>query len=201
MKKELQEIKELLIVVDMVNGFIKEGALANKDAMHIVPKQIELIEKFIERKQGILFVKDTHTEDSIEFQSFPPHCLKGSFEANLIDELKKYEKDGLSIEKNSTSFIFAEGFLKLIDEMKNLKRVIGVGVCSDICIPNGFIPLKNYFNQNNKDIEIIVPIDSVETFNSPTHNKEEYSSASTLLMAQSGIKLVKTIKTIEWRDQ
>lgn len=200
MKKELQEIKELLIVVDMVNGFIKEGALANKDAMHIVPKQIELIEKFLKRKQGILFIKDTHTENSIEFQSFPPHCIKGSSEANLIDEFLKYEKDGLSIEKNSTSFIFAEGFLKLIDEMKNLKRVIGVGVCSDICIPNGFIPLKNYFNQNNKDIEIIVPIDSVETFNSPNHNRDEYTKASNILMAQSGIKLIKTIKDIEWRD-
>ena len=43
MKENLKELKEILIVVDMVNGFVKEGTLANSGYMEIVPKQIELI--------------------------------------------------------------------------------------------------------------------------------------------------------------
>ena len=53
MIESLKEIRELLIIVDMVNGFVKEGILANSEYMKIVPKQIELIKMFIERRQGI----------------------------------------------------------------------------------------------------------------------------------------------------
>lgn len=198
--KKLKEVRELLIVVDMVNGFIREGVLANRDAVHIIPKQINLINKFIEREQGVVFIKDTHVENSIEFKIFPSHCLKGTSEAELIDELKEYEKYGISIEKNSTSFMFSNDFQKLLLELENLKKVYVVGVCSDICVFNGSVPLKNYFDQHNKNVDIFVVEDSVETFNSLNHDREMYWNASKLLMEQCGIKIISTIDNIEWSD-
>lgn len=33
--------------------------------------------------------------------------------------------------------------------------------------------------------------DAIETFDSPSHSREEYSKASKLLMSQAGIRLVK----------
>ena len=107
MKENLKDLQELLIIIDMVNGFVKEGTLANPEYMKIVPKQIELIKKFIERKQGILFIKDTHTSDSVEFKTFPAHCLEGTEESELIDELKVYENYGISIPKNSTASVIS----------------------------------------------------------------------------------------------
>ena len=197
--KDLEGIEEVMIVVDTVNGFMVDGALANPAAMHIVPKQIKLIEKILERNGLLLFVKEAHNKGCVEFNTFPEHCIKGSREAELVDALKPYEEYGITIEKNSTSFMFAKGFIKLMRLLKNLKVVYGSGVCSDICIPNGFVPLKNYFNQNNRDVEIIIPLDSVDTFDAPNHNRMEYQHASNILMEQSGIKLVKTINDIEWR--
>lgn len=194
MKEDLKELRELLVVVDMVNGFIRNGALADQSVGHIIPRQVEMIEDFIRRKQGVLFINDTHTDDSIEFKYFPPHCIKGSGEEELVDELKPYEDYAMKIEKNSTSAIFAGGFLKLIDEMINLKRVIGVGCESDICVPNLFIPLKNYFNEHNRDVDVIVCEDAVETYDAPFHDRTKYHEASLLLMNQAGIKLVKTYK-------
>lgn len=191
MKENLTELKELLIVVDMVNGFIKEGALADSSVGHIIPEIELLVKDFFSRNQGVIFVKDCHTPDSVEFETFPVHCLKGTLEAELVGELKKYEEFGISIEKNSTSAIFAEGFLHLIDGMTSLERVVGVGCESDICVPNLFIPLKNYFNQHNRDVEILIPENAIETYDSPSHSREEYSKASRLLMEQSGLKLVK----------
>lgn len=199
MKENLKEIRELLIVIDMVNGFINEGALADPSVGVIIPEQIKIIEDFIKRKQGIMFVKDTHTKDSIEFKTFPSHCLKDTSEAELVKELKVYEPYGISIEKNSTSAIFAEGFITLMEQMANLEKVIGVGVESDICVPNLLIPLKNYFNQYNRDVEIIVPENAIATFDSKDHPREVYENASKLLMSQSGIRLVKKYERKEER--
>ena len=42
----------------------------------------------------------------------------------------------------------------------------------------------------NRDVEIIVPKDTIDTYDAPGHGKEEYQNASDLLMSQSGIKLV-----------
>lgn len=197
--KDLEQIEEIVIITDTVNGFMKGGALANPNAMHIVPKQIQLVEKILKRNGLLVIVKECHDENCTEFNDFPPHCIENTWEAQLIDELKPYEPHGITIEKNSTSFMFARGFINLMKLLKNLKRVIDTGVCSDICIPNGLIPLKNYFNQENRNVEIIVPEDCVDTFNAPNHKKDEYWHASKILMEQSGIKLVKTINDIDWR--
>ena len=97
--QNLKELKELLVVVDMVNGFVKKGSLADSYIEHIIPEQIRLIEEFLKAKQGVLFIKDAHTKDSKEFDSFPPHCIKGTEEAELVDELKPYEPDAMCIEK------------------------------------------------------------------------------------------------------
>ena len=56
--KNLESIEEVMIVVDTVNGFMVDGALANPAAMHIVPKQIKLIEKILERNGLLVFVKE-----------------------------------------------------------------------------------------------------------------------------------------------
>lgn len=189
--QNLEELKEILVVVDMVNGFVKEGSLADPYISHIIPEQIRLIEDFLKRKQGVLFIKDAHTKDSKEFDSFPPHCIKGTTEAELVSELKPYEEKGISIEKNSTSAIFAEGFLKLIQQMKQLERVVTVGCEADICIPNLAIPLQNYFNQINQETKVIVPLNAIETFDGPSHDRREYFEIGTKMMANSGITLVK----------
>lgn len=189
--KELKEIRELLIIVDMVNGFVKEGVMADPYISHIVSEQIRLIKMMLEKNEGVAFVKEAHEEDSMEFASFPRHCVKGTSEAEVIDELKPFEKDALVYGKNSTSAMFAKNFLNDIDKMINLQKIILTGCCSDICILNLGIPLKNYFNQFNRNIDIYVPENAVETYDAPNHNRDEYNEMAFKLMNQSGLKLVK----------
>lgn len=184
-----EELEKLLIVVDMVNGFIKKGNMADPYINHITPALIKLIEEKLNEGEGIAFIKDTHYENSSEFKKFPPHCIKGSGEEELIDELKGYEKYGLSYEKNSTSTIFAKNFLKDIESMKKLREVIVTGCCTDICVLNLVIPLINYFDENNKDVQVTVRSDLVETYNSPNHNREEYNEMALKLMRQAGAKV------------
>lgn len=185
--KSREEIKKLLVVVDMVNGFIKSGIMHDEDINRITPRIKSLVEKYLSEKEGVAFIKDTHTDDSVEFRKFPPHCVVGTGEEELIDELKPYEQYGMSFEKNSTSTMYAPGFMKEIDAMPNLEEVVISGCCTDICVLNLALPLTNYFDQNNRMVEIRVPENVVETYNSETHNREEYNQMSLKLLKQAGI--------------
>lgn len=191
MKKELEELKQLLIIVDMVNGFVKEGAMADKKIAHIIPEQLRLIKMILEKNEGLAFIKDNHELGCREFERFPIHCVIGTEEAELVDELKPYEKEALVYPKNSTSAIFAPNFMEDIQRMKNLKEVIITGCCTDICDMNLAIPLQNYFDQNNQKVDIIVPTNAVETYDAPYHNRDEYTKMAYKFLEQSGIQLVK----------
>ena len=91
----LKLYKDCLIIVDMLNGFVREGVLHDKEISKIIPKQIKLIKEAKETKQLIIFIKDNHTKESTEFARFgnTTHCLKGTSESEVVDELKIYEQE------------------------------------------------------------------------------------------------------------
>lgn len=182
-----ENVEKLLIVVDMINGFVREGAMADKYIENIIPEIVKLVE---EKEDSTIFIKDCHEKDAIEFKSYPEHCIKGTSESELVEELKKFENSENVYEKNSTSAMYAENFMRDIDKMENLKQVTIVGCCTDICVLNLAIPLNNYFNQKNRNIEIIIPKNAVETFNSDVHKRDEYNDFAFKLMSQAGIKVV-----------
>lgn len=191
-KKRLEEIKRVLYVVDVLNGFVRGGNLADSTVSYIIPEIVRLVEEIKNDTDSVVaFIKDSHQMGCKEFDTFPVHCLEGSWEAELVDELKPYENDALVYYKNSTSAMFAPGFMSDVDKMKNLREAIIVGLELDICDINLGIPLINYFNQNNRDVDVVVPMNAVETFDSPVHNREEYTNMAYKFMEQGGLKLVR----------
>ena len=191
--RDLKVYKGMLIVVDMVNGFVREGVLHDERIADVIPRQLELIKEAKHRGDLIVFVKDTHDIDAIEFKRFgnTKHCVRGTSEAELVDEFREFENDDdtISIEKNSTSFMEAVEFRKLLSEMINLRRVDVIGCCTDICDFNGTMGMANYFDQHNRDVEISVHTDAVATY--AEEDRKNYVDASYLLMKQQGIQLVK----------
>jgi nicotinamidase-related amidase len=186
----LGELKRLLIIVDMVNGFVREGEMADKYIEHIIPEQIKLI-KDLRKNEGLAFIEDSHKVDCKEFDRYPVHCVEGTYEAELVKELLPFEKDALVYKKNSTSAIYAPNFIQDIDMMKNLKEVIITGCCTDICDLNLAVPLQNYFDEQDRRVNIIVPTNAVETYDAPWHNRDEYNTMAFKIMSQAGIQLVK----------
>lgn len=191
--KNLKIYRKALIVVDMVNGFVREGVLHDDNISRVIPRQIELIEEYNKENELIIFIKDTHEINSTEFKRFggTTHCLKGTAEAELVDELKVYEdKDNsLSIEKNSTSYMEAPLFRKVIGNATNINKIDIVGCCTDICDFNGTMALANYLDQYNRDVTINVHLDAVATY--LEEERQKYVDAAYLLMEQQGIRLVK----------
>ena len=102
----------------------------------------------------------------------------------LIDNIK-------IVKKNSTNGFFALDSLNFDDT----DNIIIVGDCTDICIYQLAITLKSYFNQNNINKDIIVPINLVDTYNiDNVHPAELLNIVFLNSMIQNGIKVVKEIK-------
>ena len=177
--------------MDMVNGFVTKGDLHDKEIGKIVPRQIELLKEAKANNHLVVFIKDTHTEESTENKRFGKlrHCIEGSGEEEVIDKLKPFEEDAISIQKNSTSFMEAPDFRELIEKTTNLKTVDVVGCCTDICDFNGTMGLANYFDQWNRDVEIYMHQDAIATL--AEEARQNYVDAANLLMKQQGIRLVK----------
>lgn len=195
--EELKSYKKALYVIDMVNGFVNEGPLHDKHIRGTIAEQIKLLESMKKEGEGIAFVKENHGINSTEFKNFPPHCIEGTSEALLVPELQVYEKDALVYLKNSTSAMFAPNMMEDLIAMENLEEVIGVGCCTDICVLNFLVPLKNYFNQMNRDIDIIAVKNAIDTYHIPgIHDREEYENMAYKLMQQAGIILVDDINEL-----
>jgi len=185
--KRIEETERLLIVVDMVKGFIDFGNMADPGIRNIVPRMKEVIEDFLEKEDAVFFIRDSHPEGAAEFEKFPVHCLEGDAESELIEELMPYEEKGLTFKKNSTSAMFAEGFQETLSKMKKLKEVVVCGCCSDICVINLATPLSTFFDELNQKVKVWVPSNLMETFDSPVHGREAYNAMTVKMLNLVGI--------------
>lgn len=183
-------MKKLLIIIDMVNGFVKEGALADKNINAITPNIIEKINEYIKNNNDIISIQEGHHKNSKEFENFPEHCILGTKEAELIDELKPYEQYIKVIRKNSTCGFITNDFSKYLQENENKLEEIDIcGCCTDLCVMNFAIPLKNYINEKDLNIRVKMQKNCVETYDSPYHNRKEYNNMALKIMKQNGIDI------------
>ncbi|MBE0415692.1 MAG: nicotinate phosphoribosyltransferase, partial [Dehalococcoidia bacterium] len=129
-------------------------------ARRIIPNIERLLEQEVKRGSRIFFICDHHTPDDPEFQMFPPHCVEGTSETELIAELAKYP--GEVIPKRRFSGFFESD---LGEKLKALapEKLIVCGVCTDICV------LHTVADARNRDYEVEVPVDCVASFNLAAH--------------------------------
>jgi len=194
-RKELNEVERAMFLIDMNVGFCEEGNLADPTIKQIVPNIIPVIRETLEAGEAFFVVNDKHTKESVELKRYADHCM-GDKESRTIKELSIYEQyANKTFYKNSTCALFAPGVIDTFLEMNNLKQVIITGCCTDICIQNFAIALRNFLDEMNIDAEIVVPKDAVETFHIPSvHDRKENNKRAYTVMENTGIKLVKTMK-------
>lgn len=183
----------VVLVVDMINGFVKDGALADP----AIQKAAKPIADLIEQTQApAWFITDTHAEDAMEFENFPPHCLKGSEEAQVIDELIPYVKPDHIIEKNAISAIFAPDFGRMLESLPEETDLIVTGCCTDLCVEQLALPLLSWIRQNNQlKKRVIVPVNTVDTYHiEGVHDAKEWNRVALQSMAANGVMVVSAIE-------
>ena len=174
-----------LIIIDINNGFAKKGALYNERVEKLINPITEYAKQF---KGKILAFTDSHKKDSIEFESYPVHCLEGTWESEVVDELKAI-KDLMVIKKNTTNGFLERDFQGFLDWNKDINKFEIVGCLTDICVYQFAVTLKTYFTHIGKNVEVIVKKDLVDTFDSVGHNAEEINKIFLDSMMANGIKI------------
>ena len=157
-------MSNVVLVVDMVRGFLESGhnLYCGDAARDIIPNVQSLLAR--ERAAGsqILFVSDHHDPDDLEFQIFPVHCVKGTEEPNVIQELADFVTDSNVVPKNRYSAFFNTDLAQRLVELRPDKLIV-CGVCTDICV------LHTTADARNRDYPVEVPTDCVATFDPQAH--------------------------------
>ena len=190
---ELNPENTVLVIVDMINGFCKSGNLYSPRVEKLIDNTVRILKLCKEHGIKAITFADSHTEASSEFRAYPVHCMKGTFESEVIDELKEVGGYTL-IEKNSTNGFLEKEFQEWLKASPNITNMIIIGDCTDICVEQFSNSVKAYFNIQNRESRIIVPMDAVETFDSEMHKADLLSVVALYMMAGNGIELVKSIE-------
>lgn len=187
--KDLDREQTALVIVDMVNGFAREGTLKSPRVEGLIAEIAELSKACDRLQIAKLAFADCHTKDSPEFDSYPEHCMVDTFEGEMVDELREIGGYTL-IPKNSTNGFLEAAFQRWLEENEHINTFVITGDCTDICVQQFSITLKTWFNMQNKKSRIIVPINAVETYDLSLHNGDLMNVMALYNMMINGIEIV-----------
>ena len=194
-----------VISVDVIEGFCRIGPLASDRIKGIITPIVELFKKAHQLGvENIVLPQDSHPADSPEFKNFPPHCITGTQEAETVKEFKElpfFDKMRV-FEKESVNSGIDTGLKEWLLE-KDLKKIVIVGDCTDLCIYHLAMFISHLGHTNKIDWEIIMPLNAVQTYDLPVEAAKQIGAVphpGDLLhivfmyhMALNGIKVVKEI--------
>ena len=154
--------ERVVIVVDMIRGFLEEGhpLYLGEGARQIIPCVAELLRREQAAGSKVICLVDTHAPDDKEFQMFPPHCIEGTAETEVIPELADFP--GEIIPKRHYSGFFETPLEIRLQELAPAEIIV-IGVCTDICV------MHTVADACNRDYPVTIYADCVATFDEEMH--------------------------------
>lgn len=202
-KLNFNEVEKALYIIDMNNGFVNFGSMANPKYNDLVPEQIRMIKKVRDEKGIVNFILEAHKEDSLEFKTYPAHCIIGTAESCLVPELLPEQKkiNTYTYYKNCINGMLTGDVQKDIERLKALKEVIIEGVCADLCVMDFARTYARYLDQINKEAKLFVVKNAIDTFDAPGHNRNEWLDIAYKVMTQAGIIVVDNYRELEEKEK
>ena len=158
-------MKKTLLVIDMLEGFLREyfPLYCGKDAENIVPFVVGKISENTAADNPVIFIADNHDPDDEEFKMFPPHCVKGTKESEVLPELLQAagEKYKLIPKTRYSGFFGTTLERELAEAAPEMVEV--VGVCTNICV---FFTVEGL---RNRDYPTTVFREGVASFDKQAH--------------------------------
>ncbi|MGH2709642.1 MAG: cysteine hydrolase family protein [Actinomycetota bacterium] len=157
----------ILMVTDVQEGFTRKGNLASPECTAAIPRVVAIVKEALDAGTPVIFTKDSHVENDLEFKMFPPHCIVGTDEHELVEELRGFEPDAAAvIQKRRYSAFFDTELEKVLEQLEPDEVQI-IGFCTDICV------LHTTSDLRNRDYDVVIRKDGCETFNAPGHDNQE----------------------------
>jgi nicotinamidase-related amidase len=168
--------KIAVISVDVINGFCYEGPLASPRVATIVDPIVALFKKTYQAGvRHFILTQDTHPADAVEFESYPPHCIRGTHESEAVDKFKElpFFEQFWVIPKNSINSVIGTDLNAWLDVHPEVNTFITVGDCTDLCTYQLAMHLKLRANARNEKARVILPVDCVDTYDLPVKLAQE----------------------------
>ncbi len=126
-------MSKALLIVDMLNDFINpKGKLFFERAQDVVDPIVTIRKACKDAGIPVIYNCDAHPEDSKEFEAWPPHCIAGTWGAQIIDELEPAPDDHIVL-KDSLDFFSADKAIELINTL-GVTQLIMVGTATEYCV-------------------------------------------------------------------
>jgi nicotinamidase-related amidase len=195
-----------LFCVDVTNGFCHFGPLSSERVRGIIAPIARLFR--LAEAAGIshfLLPQDAHAPNAAEFAHYPPHCIRGTEEAQIVPELAElpFADRFLVFPKNSVHAAHGTDLDAWLAAHPEVTHRIVVGDCTDICAYHLAMHLHTTALANNQAYPVIVPADCVDTYDIPVetarqagilpHPAETFHPVFLYSMALNGVRVVKTI--------
>jgi nicotinamidase-related amidase len=193
-----------VLAVDVTNGFCSEGALSSPRVGRIA----EPIARLFVRAYDLgvchfLLPQDTHSEDAVEFESFPAHCVRGTDEPVTVPELRDLPFSDLFtiMEKDSISSDIDTELDDWLDGHPEVTTLVTAGDCTDFCVYQLAMHLRLRANALNlREVRVLLPVDCVDTFDIPVdvakqigampHHGDLIHLVFLFSLAQNGVEVV-----------
>jgi nicotinamidase-related amidase len=199
--------KVAIISVDVIKGFCNTGPLSSPRVAGIVDPIVALMKKAWDKNVfHFILSQDTHEPDAKEFSAWPPHCIRGTEEAETVDEIRNlpFFDQMLLLEKNSIASGLNNDLQQWVLDHPEVEYYIVVGDCSDLCTYQLAMFLRLDANERQVKRIVIVPEDCVQTYDLSVETAKEIGAFphpgdflhAVFLnhMALNGIEVVKTIQ-------
>ena len=136
-----------LVLVDPVKGFVcpGAGALAPREESPSMRHMVDVCDQraraFLKRKRPVFVFLDCHRPDQKE-PPYPPHCVRGSGEEEIVAELEWLRNEpGVSFRNKDC----VNGFVGAVDtdgrnvfsewlKTHRVENLLVAGICTDICV-------------------------------------------------------------------
>ena len=159
--------KTAILSVDVINGFCYEGPLASPRVAGIVEPIASLFTTaWNSGVRQIILCQDTHEPEAVEFSAWPPHCVRGTPEAETVDAFKKlpFYNQLIVVPKNSISSTTNTGLDMWISSHPGIDTYIVVGDCTDLCTYQLAMQIRVDANSRQLNRRVIVPANCVDTY-------------------------------------
>jgi nicotinamidase-related amidase len=199
--------KVAIISVDVIQGFCYQGPLSSPRVAGIVTPIVELMKAGWEHNiRHILLCQDTHDPQAVEFSSWPPHCVRGTDEAQTVEEFKQlpFFNQFVLFEKNSIASGLNKDLQTWMQKHPEVDKYIVVGDCTDLCTYQLAMFLRLDANERQLQREVFLPENCTQTYDMRIETAKEigaYPHPGDFLhalflyhMALNGVTVIKSIK-------
>ena len=159
-----------LLAVDVTNGFCHAGPLASPRVRGLIAPIVTLMEgAYRAGVRHFILPQDTHEPEAVEFGQFPPHCVRGTVEAETVPEIQAlpFYPQMTVLPKNSISSNLTADLEPWLAAHPQVDTFIVTGDCTDLCTYQLAMFLRLRANAAQLRQRVIVPAETVDTYDLP----------------------------------